>query len=258
MKSTLRVHLLAGLACVGLLQTASAQIIFSDDFEGTMANWTATGTNVLAPLTLSTAQNAVPAGAGQSALINSSLNSMYHDVGLELSGAFTLSYYVYDDGVAADRGYAEARAYTGAGYNDGTLQQLYAGGIYSSVTMPGEVFNATVYQGRFTSGTAPGWFNLDAAGVPGRSVGWHRFDIVRHADGTTVDWYVDGTLGRSFSGVTDASLDSLRVGSVAAGTSVYAMYLDGVSLANVPEPSTWALLGLGILGLAGRRLYRRH
>ena len=235
---------------LALLPVATnAQAIFSDDFESGMSAWTATGSS---PLDLSTAQNVVPAGGSQSALLNSSLDKMYHNLGSEVSGTTVASFHIYDS--TATRAYGEVRGYTGSGYNVGTLDNLIAVGIYSSVTMAGETFDPTKYQARLLP-TAFGWFNLNAPGAPSRSTGWHQFDIKR--SGTTVEFYVDGVLSRSMTGATDFTWDSLTIGSVAAGSSVGDAWFDGISVFTpVPEPSTYAMLaGLGLTAFAA---YRRQ
>jgi hypothetical protein len=84
---------------------------------------------------------------------------------------------------------------------------------------------------------------------------------VRQANGTDIDFYVDGILGRSISGVTDASMDSLRIGSVGTPSTLSCnIYLDGISLSSpssVPIPSALWLIGSGLIGLAGlRRKFR--
>lgn len=222
------------------LQTATAQVLFSDDFEVGMGSWTtASGATAL---DWSFDQNAVPGGGSYSALVNSSGDKMYHNIGSEVSGGFFLTFYVFDD--TATRSFGEARSYTGAGYADGTLQQLFAVGKYNTVTAPGEVFSPTNYQARVATGTGAGWINLNAPGAPLRSPGWHKFDIERLADETTVNFYVDGLLGRTFAGATAFSIDSLGIGSVAAGTTAGNSYIDGVMLV-VPEPAATALFVLG-------------
>ena len=65
---------------------------------------------------------------------------------------------------------------------DGALSQLLAIGEYGTVTLPGEVWDGTKYQGRSAFGSSAGWFNLDAPGAPSRSPGWHKFTIERLAD----------------------------------------------------------------------------
>jgi len=233
------------------LHAASAQVLFSDDFEAGMGNWTMASST----LDWSSAQNVVPVGGQYSALLNSSLDRMYHNLGSELSGAFIVSYYLYDD--AATRAYGEVRSDAGAGYNDGALQQLFAIGKYSSVTFPGDTYDATKYQGRVTFGANVGWFNLNEAGVPSRSAGWHRFDIERLSDESTINFYVDGVLGRTITGATIASIDTIVLGSVAAGSSAGDAYFDGVLL-TVPEPSTTALFAVGGGLLLWGLIRRRH
>lgn len=244
--------LVAAFGAALSLQTATAQVLFSDDFELGMGNWT-TPVSPATPLDWSTDQNAVPGGGLSSALVNSSGDKMYHNLGSEVSGGFFLTFYVFDD--TATRSVGEARSYGGAGYADGSLQQLFAVGKYNSVTAPGEVFSPTNYQARVLTGTGAGWINLNAAGAPLRSPGWHKFDIERLADETTVNFYVDGILGRTFAGATAFTVDSLGIGSVAAGTTTGNSYIDGVSL-TVPEPSALALFALGG-GLLLWRLTRR-
>ena len=94
-----------------------------------------------------------------------------------------------------------------------------AAGSRSSTTMTGETWIVTKYQGRVVAGANSGWFNLNAAGAPSRSTGWHKFVIERRADGTTVDFYVDNILSRTITGATLSSLDSAAIGSVGSGTA---------------------------------------
>ena len=94
-----------------------------------------------------------------------------------------------------------------------------AAGSRSSTTMTGETWVVTKYQGRVVAGANSGWFNLNAAGAPSRSTGWHKFVIERRADGTTVDFYVDNILSRTITGATLSSLDSAAIGSVGSGTA---------------------------------------
>ena len=68
------------------------------------------------------------------------------------------------------------------------LSQLLAIGKYGAVTLPGEVWDGTKYQGRVTFGSSAGWFNLDGPGAPSRSLGWHKFAIERLADETTINF----------------------------------------------------------------------
>src|SRR5262249_34352077 len=149
----------------------------------------------------------------------------------------------------------EVRSYSGAGYTNGTLQQLFAIGRYhiafgtGTGILTNEVLNTNLYQGRVVTGPNTGYFNLSNAGAPGRSVGWHKFEIERLADGTTINFYVDGVLGRQIPGATYAPFDSLTIGSVAAGSTagdswfddVKAEYLDPATITTQPSNQTVAV-----------------
>jgi hypothetical protein len=181
---------------------------------------------------------------------------MYHNLGSEASGhlLFT-SWQLFED--AATRAYTEIRAYTGAGYADGGLQQLLAIGKYTSVTMPGETHDGTKYQARVSGRSAgAGWLTLNAPGAPSRSAGWHKFDIEVLPSGTDINFYVDGILSRTITGATAATYDSMTMGSIAGGSTVGNAWVDGVSLAIVPEPGSIALLASGLAALAVLALSR--
>ena len=232
-----------GLAvAVGLADRAIAQTtnhIFLDDFESGIGNWTV----VSGALDSSTMANVVPAGGSFSAYLNSSLDKAYHNLGPEVAGWSVFSFYLYDS--TASRAYGEVRGYTGAGYNQGTLQNMYAIGKYNSVSMPGESYDLTKYQGRVALGPGPnGWFNLNAPGAPSRSSGWHRFDIIRTASGD-YNFYVDGVLGRSLTGVTDCTWDSVTLGSVASGSTAGDALFDGVLVGTIEQPTVTNLADAG-------------
>ncbi len=217
--------LVAATTCAALI-SASAETVFYDDFESGMAGWV----NVSAtyPAILSTNHNAVPLEGSNGLYIANSGSKIYHNLGTEVSGPSLATWYIYDDTQA--RIFGEVRGYTGNGYGVGTLEGLYAAGKFNQVTLAGETYNATKYQGRI-SAAGFGWFNLNAPGVPSRSPGWHRFDIQRSANGTTVDFYVDGILGRSVSGLTDFSWDCVAVG-LGASTEAGDTWVDGVSVSR--------------------------
>jgi len=226
-----------------------------------MSNWTTTGTS---PLVISSTHNIEPVGGVSSALMDTSADRMHHNLiadngGSEVSGHTIFTSYIYDDGGAASRIYNEVRGYSGGTGlpNGGTvvsgaLAQLFAIGKYSSNTMLGEVWTATKYQARLTFGTTVGWFDLEGPGTPDRSVGWHRFDIERLADGTTINFFVDGVLGRSFTGATLQDWDTVILGP-GLGTTVGNAWIDGLSINAIPEPSILALALAGGAGLLRRR-----
>ena len=237
------------LACVLALaiacQPASAQFNFTDDFEAGIGAWTQGGN----PFVLSNAQNIIPAGGQYSAQLDYSADFMYHNLGWE-ADQFRFTFYLYDGD--ATRNFGMARSYSGAGYGDGTLQQIFAIGKYNSVTMPGEVYDATKYQARIMAGGTVGWFNLNGAGSPSRSAGWHKFDILR-TGGNVVNFYVDDVLSRSFSDTTFFTVETLAFG-LGAGTSTGNSWVDGVMF--VPEPGGLLALGAGLASMAG--LIRRR
>jgi hypothetical protein len=246
-------RLISCVAIVGLLGSSlfAETVIFSDDFEsGNLNLWTFPGAN---QLNISTAQNRIPVGGLYSAQIDSSGDRMYHNLGSEVSGQILFTTYLFDD--TQTRAFTEIRAYSGAGYADGTLQQLLAIGKYNSVNMTGEVYTATKYQGRLTYGSTAGWFNLNGPGSPNRSAGWHKFDIEILPSGTDVNFYLDGVLSRSFSGATLATYDTVVVG-LGAGSTAGNAWVDGMSLAIVPEPGAIVLLASGLAALAVLALSR--
>ena len=248
------------LSLMGVANGANGATIFSDNFEsGNMSNWTTTGTS---PLVNDTAQNIVPVGGTRSALMDTSADRMHRNIiadngGTELSGLSTFTSYIYDDSGAATRIFNEVRGYSGGTglpnggtTASGSLAQLLAIGKYNTVTLAGEVYNGSKYQARVTFAGSAGWFNLDGAGSPNRSTGWHKFTIDRLADDTTINFYVDSILSRTFTGATAQSWDTVILGP-GLGTTVGNAWIDGLSIdaVQVPEPASFALMGLASIGL---------
>lgn len=253
-------RVLVGIMVVAIAASAQAAIVFQDDFEsGNMNNWTTTGTN---PLVISTAYNAVPAGAGNSAYMNISTDRMHRNIiadngGSEVDGASTFTSWIYFGLAGMTRCFNEVRGYSGGTglpnggtTASGSLGQLLAIGVYNSVTMAGEVYNGTKFQARVTNGANTGWFNLNDPGSPNRSVGWHKFTIERLADNTTIKFYVNDILSRTITGATAQTWDTLVI-APGLGTTVGDAYIDGIVL--TPEPAAIALLGLGGLLMRRRR-----
>jgi len=245
------------------IPTAGAQKgVFYDNFEsGTLDNWTATyGT----PLTINHG-NADPLGGMYSAHASSQGDRMHHNLiadngGVEVSGASWLTAFIYDSGESSSRWRVQALGYSGTGLPnggttaDGTLTQLLAIGKYATVTLPGEIWDGTKYQGRVTFGSSTGYFNLDAPGAPSRSPGWHKFTIQRLADETTINFYVDDILGRTITGATAQGWDTITMG-YGAGSFPDEVWYDGIRV-MIPEPSA---LGLWLIGgwVLARSLMRR-
>jgi len=260
---TLTTLLIVGCTLAIWTPSATAQkVVFYDDFEsGTLDNWTATAGS---PLTIDNA-NADPPGGRYSAHATSEANRMHHNLiadngGLEVSGASSLTAYIYDGTMT--RWHVQALGYSGTGLPnggttpDGGLGQLLAIGKYGAVTLPGEVYDGTKYQGRVVYGSSAGWFNLNAPGAPSRSPGWHKFTIERLADETTINFYVDDVLSRTITGASVQSWDTITMG-YGAGSSASDAWFDGISVVIIPEPSSlgFCVLGISVLGrsLAQRR-----
>jgi hypothetical protein len=268
-----RVRLFCGAAVVLLASGSSLAetIVFFDDFEsGSMSKWTTTGTN---PLTISTTQNVAPAGGQFSAYVNVSTDRMHRNLigdngGVELSAPLFFTSWIYDpgSGAPATRVFNEIRGYSdGSGFpNGGTtpsgaLAGLLAIGKYNTVTMPGEVYNSSKYQARVAFGTNAGWFNLNGPDSPDRSAGWHEFRIEVMSNGTDVEFYVDGVLSRTISGVVNVTYDSLILGP-GLGSTVGDSWIDGIQV-SVPEPGSLVLLAacaaMGAAIVLPRRRARR-
>ena len=245
--------------------SSHAATIFSDDFEsGTMSNWTTTGSS---PLVIDNTQNIVPGGGTFSAKMDTSADRMHHNIiadngGSELSGNSTFTAYIYDASGTASRVFNEVRGYSGGTglpnggtTASGTLAQLIAIGKYNTVTKVGEVYNGSKYQARVTFGTGSGWFNLDGVGSPNRSTGWHKFTVERLADETTLNFYVDDVLSRTFANATAQSWDTVVLGP-GLGTTVGDAWIDGLSVnsvENIPEPASATLIGLACMSLCAIR-----
>lgn len=248
------------IVMAGMASRTNAATIFSDNFEsGNMTTWTTTGSS---PLVNDGTQNIVPVGGSRSALMDTSADRMHHNIiadngGSELSGASTFTAYIYDDSGTASRIFNEVRGYSGGtglpnggATASGSLAQLLAIGKYNTVTKVGEVYNGSKYQARVTFGTDAGWFNLDAAGSPNRSTGWHKFVIERLGDDTTINFYVDDILSRTFANATAQSWDTVILGP-GLGTTAGNAWIDGLSVdsVTVPEPVSLTLIGLACMGL---------
>ena len=236
------------IATTGML---SGQVIVSDNFESGFGNWQQ---NPATPgLTLSTTQNHTPAGS-TSAQTTTSSSRIINNLGGEYADHVRMTYYLFDD--SGSRTYGEMRGYSGAGFAQGSLEQVFAIGKYhagfgtTTGQFAGGVPDVNAYQGRIVFGGDVGWFNLPGSTRTPNT--WVKFDLEREADGT-VNFYVNDALSLSVDSANFANIDSITLGSVAAGTTATIGYFDDASFQVVPEPSTYALLGLGTLAFAFAR-----
>ncbi|MCX8091481.1 MAG: N-acetylmuramoyl-L-alanine amidase, partial [Verrucomicrobiae bacterium] len=212
-------------------------VAFFETFEsGNLNNWATAiteATPAATDLNISTAQNRT-SGGSYSARVDISTDRMYRNIGAKITGRGRFTFWLYDS--TQTRAFAEVRSYTGNSFNSGSLQQLLAAGRYNTVTLPGETYDGTKYQGRIASGPNAGWFNLNAPGAPSRSTGWHKFEIERLADGSTVNWYVDGVLARSFTGLTLPGWDSVVIGSVGTSSTTGEAWFDDLMVEYYDPP----------------------
>lgn len=259
--------------CFGLLAnigtaSRSDQLLLTDGFEtGAFGIWTrASTTQNAASVTMAKARSGTrsaffPGHATQSTDRYAANLERPERFGAE---GVRFTFWMYDDAgpsLGGGRVYGEIRSFSGDGWNLGQAEQVYAAGKFISVTVPGEVYDPTKYQGRGGNGVFPGsssgWFNLSAG--PSRSVGWHKFEI--QVDTANVYWYVDGVLAkiapRGDYGTMDCVVLGSNLNSSWNGDPVDA-YFDDVSVVTnsyVFSPSSWVthqgtLLGGGIDELA--------
>lgn len=228
--------------------TVGPLTVFSDDFEsGSLANWTPFSNK--GTLSVSTNQNHTPGGS-QSALVSISAAKMYHNLGAKLAGRTRATFWIYDDGGDQTRWFGELRGHTGPGYGTYVRRngraQLFAIGRYvvgfgtnNTGLLQDERVDIRKYQGRVERGKNIGWFNLNAPGAPDRSIGWHRFEIERLADGTTVNFLVDGAVGRTIPDANHVLLDCVTIGSAGAGDRQGSAWFDDVRVEAYPWRNNW-------------------
>jgi MYXO-CTERM domain-containing protein len=246
------------LTAVLLLTWASMAwggIIFSDDFDSYAdqaayeATWLVDPLYSSAPLSTEQAHSGLQSIKTPNAANNQNFN--YRNLGINFwpsdDEPLIATFWLYDQ-LAATRQFNSIRDYTGAGYKDGDLDQIYATGIYNTVSAPGEVHDATKYHARVAFGSGAGWFNLNAPGCPNRSTGWHKFTI--EVNSTVANFYVDDILGRSWSRGTITAFDSVGLGSLLSSAST-AVWTDDFTV--TPEPAALVLLALGTLVVWRRR-----
>jgi hypothetical protein len=98
---------------------------------------------------------------------------------------------------------------------------------------------------------------LNAGGCSGAGSGFDCADWVASGPGVliggTLQWTFDMTIptGTLFTGLNGASIKARYVDS--GGNKVGALVSENITLQQVPEPGTIALLGAGLLGLAAHR-----
>jgi hypothetical protein len=177
--------------------------------------------------------------------VSTSPKRNYHNLGAEYAGTdaqpLVFEFQMFLDPNASTntgnaRNYCEIRGYTGAGYNDGSLQSLIAIGVYNT-TVPAD---STHYSARVSDSTA-NWFPTTALRVMQQWVNL-KAEIMT----STVNIYVDGVLSGSATRTAGASYDDVVVGSGVTSAGMDA-FVDDMKVYNTPEPAGLALLALGLL-----------
>lgn len=261
--------IVGALAIVG---SANAVVVFSDGFEsGDFSNWTGDASTV--EQEFPNVQGAVVHTGNFAAEMQATdgpdtgtgttgVNGKYKTVSpIAANQVVTLTFWMK---LAAANGnnrhWMELRSTTTGAYT-GSLDQLIAAGAYNGVTNvidgAGNIStasSASKWQMRLALGAGyanSGWFQLNQAA--NRTTNWTKFEIVVMTTGVQV--YVDGVAGLATPvsrGGATWTADNVILGSRLTSSGVLG-YFDDVSLTAVPEPGTWAALGIGALALARKR-----
>jgi len=136
------------------------------------------------------------------------------------------------------RHFVEIRGYSGDAYGSGDNESILSLGLYNSSS---DAHSNLYFQARVRYS----WYTLDTnGGTPQRATGWHN--LLAEINSTTIDFYVDGFLAESVAKPNAFGYDCVILGSdlTANGHTVWA---DNVSVQVIPEPATFALLGLATL-----------
>ena len=186
--------------------------VWMDTFETGLDNWKPVPD--ASPLTKGVARTI---SGTVSAKVSNTQEKTFRNIG-EVNGHARFSFWLYD--LSQSRVFGELRSYSGNSYNKGSLRQALSIGRYDTGFEPGkgtladERVDKTKYQGRVLYGANTGWFNLDGPAAPSRSTGWHKFEIERSADGKTINFFVDGNLGKTVTGAIPVPLNLITIGSL--------------------------------------------
>lgn len=249
-------------ACVAA--ASSASFVFFDDFEtGDFTNWDGTTGSGSDP---GSVQNSVVYQGNFSARMSGSTTSGVVSgryANFTSTGAAQPLFFDFYMKLGAasgnNRHFAEIRSYAGDAYLSGSLEQLLAMGAYNAPTnkidASGNVSNGSngsKWQVRtaFAGYANNGWFVLDQAA--NRTTDWTHFRM--EIGPNTLQVYVDGVAGlaapisRGNSSTIDCMVFSSRLSSVNNDG-----YFDNMGFGIVPEPSSLAVVGIGLLPFCRRR-----
>lgn len=226
---------------------ANAQIVVNEDFESYVdtaamqANWGAAGLGTLVSTNGNPGQSAAHPGGAVNSWIGSAIS-----VTPTATEFIRLTADIYDDGTSANKR-------TTVGLRGGPFP-LFEMGMYNSPSHYAVRINS------FAGGE--NWMAFpDQGGFENSPVaGWHRFSVEIFDTQTVVnlDLFADGSVDSSYTsvGAVSGAFTDLRFGgpsnlSSAGGGAFFDNIL--MEVLNVPEPSAFALGGLGLLAIAARR-----
>lgn len=121
--------------------------------------------------------------------------------------------------------------------------QLVSMGLNNNLTSAAEGGN--YYMARILGVNGSAYFKLNNPGSPLRSTGWHNLAVI--ITNTDYKFYVDGFLAKTQPNTAPRSYETLRLGSGLSSTT--AANFDNFKLATIPEPATFVLAGLGLVGV---------
>ncbi|MGZ4963228.1 MAG: beta strand repeat-containing protein, partial [Limisphaerales bacterium] len=212
-------------------------VVFADNFEsGSISNWT----TVSGATALKISTNQSHSGT-YSAIATNSAAKMFRSFGAEIEGHSLATFWIYDDQGAQTRWFGDVRNYSGGGFASGSLQQQLAIGLYATNfgtttgDLIGEALDTNSYQGQIFAGDSTGYFNLNDSPFQ-RTNGWHKFQIERQDDPTTIDYWIDDNVYREISGAAGTTWDSTTIGSMGSGTNGGNVWFDDVKIEYLDPP----------------------
>lgn len=224
---------------LALASMASAEVIWFDNFDAyaDQAAMDAVYTQIY-PTVPALLDQAKGYSDGQSVhfglVTSNSQRRMYKNLGQEVDGTDAQPLKIefwsdLDTLIWSTRQYIELRGYTGAGYNDGTLQDMIVQGYTSSGV------DTTKINGRVLLGPQAGWFSYNTA----KSLEWVKLTALIKTN--TIEFYVNDQLDSTKQRAPGYTFDCVVIGSglSSAGADVW---FDNLTIEIVPEPGMLSLV----------------
>jgi hypothetical protein len=247
----------AVIVCAAIIPTlANAQILVNDNFDS-YADHTAF-TNVWTPIgtsgTLSALQSVSAPNSVNMATTAQRNGRSFTESGLAAGLTairFSLDYYDSDSTAAPYRQYANLQD----GASPGGSGQLVSLGLNNNLLSAADGGN--FFMARILGYNSNNYFKLNDNPSLLRTTGWHNLAVI--ISDLDFKFYVDGQLAETVAqtGLTLRSYDVVRIGSGLSSTREVFYDNVRVEVIQVPEPTTAALLGLGLSGLIAARRMRK-